>query len=287
MKQNLHTHTTYCDGNSTPEEIVQSAIENGFESIGFSGHAHAGWADYSMTREATKKYREDIISLRDKYADQIRIYLGIEQDFFSDAIDYPWDFIIGSVHCVLVNDVFIPVDESREDFVAAVTQYYEGHVYEFLADYYRSVARLPQVTSCDVIGHFDLVSKFNEDGSLFDPGHPKYVEAWTSALDKIFASAAVGSLFTGYQRNGASITGAPIFEINTGAMSRGYRKAPYPAADQLRAICARGGRIMISSDSHDASTLDAYFEEAADLAKEAGFTEQTVLTDEGFISVPL
>ena len=88
-------------------------------------------------------------------------------------------------------------------------------------------------------------------------------------------------------RNGASITGAPIFEINTGAMSRGYRKAPYPASDILRAICMRGGRIMINSDSHEKTTQDAFFYLSADLAKEAGFTEQTVLTDEGFISIPL
>lgn len=287
-KQNLHTHTVYCDGKNTPEEIIKEAIAAGFDSIGFSGHAYTGCDEsYCMSREETKKYREEIISLRKKYADRIKIYLGIEQDAFSDPIDYPWDYIIGSVHYVLVNDIFIPVDDSREELVKNILQYYEGHVYEFLADYYQMVARIPQITGCDIIGHFDLNSKFNEGGTLFDPGHPKYIEAWTNALNKIFTSACMGSLFTSAQRNGASITGAPIFEINTGAMSRGYRKAPYPASDILRAICMRGGRIMINSDSHEKTTQDASFDLAADLAREAGFTEQTVLTDEGFISIPL
>ncbi len=38
MLANYHTHTTYCDGKNTPEEIVLCAIEKGFTSIGFSGH---------------------------------------------------------------------------------------------------------------------------------------------------------------------------------------------------------------------------------------------------------
>ena len=37
-KQNLHTHSSYCDGKDTPEELVLYAINSGFSSIGFSGH---------------------------------------------------------------------------------------------------------------------------------------------------------------------------------------------------------------------------------------------------------
>ena len=39
-----------------------------------------------------------------------------------------------------------------------------------------------------------------------------------------------------------------IVEINTGAMSRGYRSAPYPDAVLLRDLHDLGGRITISSD---------------------------------------
>ena len=37
--QNLHTHTTYCDGINTPEQIILTAIDKGFGAIGFSGHS--------------------------------------------------------------------------------------------------------------------------------------------------------------------------------------------------------------------------------------------------------
>ena len=40
MKGNLHTHTTYCDGNNSPEEMVLDAISAGFNVLGFSGHSY-------------------------------------------------------------------------------------------------------------------------------------------------------------------------------------------------------------------------------------------------------
>ena len=45
MLSNLHTHSTFCDGVNTPEEIVKSAVERGFSSVGFSGH---GYTDFDL-----------------------------------------------------------------------------------------------------------------------------------------------------------------------------------------------------------------------------------------------
>ena len=57
----IHTHTTYCDGKSTPEEMVKKAIEKGFESIGISGHGYMDFdVSYCMTLEDTKKYVNEI-----------------------------------------------------------------------------------------------------------------------------------------------------------------------------------------------------------------------------------
>ena len=288
ITKDLHTHTVYCDGRDTPESMILSAIEKGLDTIGISGHSYTFFdTSYCMKKEDIPRYVAELRYLRAKYYDKIHVLCGVEQDYYSDFPTDMFDYSIGSVHYLKLKDEYVPVDESPEILRNAAEKYFCGDVCALCEEYYKTVADVVRKTACDIIGHFDLVSKFNDDGTLFDPGHPKYVEAWTNALNKIFSSAAVGSLFTSAQRNGASITGAPLFEINTGAMSRGYRTAPYPAADILRAICMRGGRIIITSDSHDASTQDACFEEAADLARETGFTEQTVLTDEGFISIPL
>ena len=38
-----HTHTTFCDGKDSPEELVLEAIRLGCPEIGFSGHAHTAF----------------------------------------------------------------------------------------------------------------------------------------------------------------------------------------------------------------------------------------------------
>ena len=76
---------------------------------------------------------------------------------------------------------------------------------------------------------------------LFDEEHPRYVRAWQAAAEKLLAS------------------GLP-FEINTGAISRGYRSVPYPAPPILRYLGQRGARFLLSSDSHAPGTLCFGFE---------------------------
>ena len=40
MIANFHTHSSFCDGKNTPEEIILAAIDKGFYAIGFSGHGY-------------------------------------------------------------------------------------------------------------------------------------------------------------------------------------------------------------------------------------------------------
>ena len=55
MLCNYHTHTIYCDGNNTPEEVVVAAIQKGFYSIGFSGHAYTSY-DLRYCMKDTSSY---------------------------------------------------------------------------------------------------------------------------------------------------------------------------------------------------------------------------------------
>ena len=40
IKSDFHTHTTYCDGENSIKEMIDYAVSNGMESIGFSGNYH-------------------------------------------------------------------------------------------------------------------------------------------------------------------------------------------------------------------------------------------------------
>lgn len=156
------------------------------------------------------------------------------------------------------------MDHTAEITRRAILEHFGGDPCAYAEAYYHRVAEIPEKTGCQIAGHFDLLTKFNEQGRLFDEEHPRYVSAAMDALEVLLRRDM-------------------IFEINTGAMSRGYRSVPYPALFLLRAIRERGGRICITSDSHSAETITHGFAQAAELARACGFRESWVLTQSGFV----
>ena len=81
---NFHTHTSFCDGKDSAEELVLRAIELGCSEIGFSGHSFVEFdKECCMSITGCEEYKKEIIALREKYADKIKILLGVEQDIYS------------------------------------------------------------------------------------------------------------------------------------------------------------------------------------------------------------
>ena len=169
---NFHTHTCLCDGKDTPEELVLRALELGCPALGFSGHSYAPYDEgYCMSVAQTAEYKAEIRRLQQKYTGRICIYMGIEQDFYSEAFTEEYDYVIGSVHYLRKNGAYLPVDASEAQQAQAVQDYYGGDWYAFAEDYYRTVAQVRERTGCRIVGHFDLVTKFNE-GDCSPPATP-------------------------------------------------------------------------------------------------------------------
>lgn len=237
-----HVHTAFCDGKNTPEEMVEAALAQGMTAIGFSGHSHTGFDEsWCMSQAGTAAYRAEIARLKAAYAGRIRVLCGVEQDYFSDASTADYDYVIGGVHYVQLGGEYVPVDESAEILRAAAAKHFGGDIYGVAEAYFRTVADVCDKTGCDVIGHFDLIAKFNEGGALFDEAHPRYVVAWQSAADRLLAC------------------GKP-FELNTGAMFRGCRSVPYPAPSMQDYLAARGASFLLSGDAHSTQALRFRFD---------------------------
>lgn len=238
---NLHTHTVYCDGKDTPEELVQRAIDLGFAALGFSGHEYSVHdTDFCMSKEGTRAYIDDILRLREKYKDQLTIYLGIERDYFGEIDEFPYDYIIGSLHYVEKDGVLMTIDYTEEAMCNHVQQYFQGNYRAYVERYYEIIADVAVKTNATIIGHFDLITKFNEGNRYFDEEAEWYREAALKALQKVAESK-------------------PIFEINTGAMARGYRTKPYPAGFILEEIHKIGCPVILNSDCHDKMYLNHEF----------------------------
>ena len=263
VTQNLHTHTTFCDGKNTPAEMAASAAALGMRSLGFSSHAYTPHDEsYCMMLTNYEAYKAELDRLSQVYAGRLRIFTGLEQDYFSAEPTIKTDYIIGSVHYVKKCGEYIPVDETRAHIESAVSRLYGSDIYGFLEDYFALVSDIHNKTGCDIVGHIDLCEKFNADGSLFDRTHPRCIAAYTAAVEKLCAQGC-------------------IFEVNTGAISRGYTRLPYPYRDIMKCIAERSGKITLQSDSHSVDTVNYKLDEMCTYAAEHGFDERYELAENG------
>ena len=249
---NVHAHTALVDGRDTAEEMVRAALARGFHTLGISEHGHADYDDCSMTLEQESAYRAEMRRLKAKYAGRIDLLLGREHDWFSPPNAQGCDYWIESVHYLPAGDGYFSVDWTRPRLEAAIARHYGGDPYALCRDYFRVVCESIEGTQAPILGHIELIMKFNEARDLFDDADPRY-------LGPALACAELAA------RSGR------LIEINTGAIARGYRTQPYPGPAMLRRIRECGGRVLLSSDCHNSDYLDCGFEDAAALAKACGF----------------
>lgn len=264
-RQNLHTHTVYCDGRDTPEELVKEALCLGFDSIGFSGHSYMSWnPDKSLTPEREALYKKDVLALKEKYKGIIDIYLGIEVEMYSLPLSLDeYDYTIGTVHYIKKDGALLPAFRSADVICSFINDYFGGDGMAYVGAFYETAAALGECGPFDIVGHFDLVTKHAERVTLFDTESKKYQNY---ALEALHAVAKTHK----------------IFELNTGAIGRGYRTTPYLAPFLMRELRALGCGLVISSDCHDKQNLAVYYPEAVEYAKAFGFTELFTLTKNGF-----
>ena len=268
---NLHTHTLYCDGNNSAEEYIKRAIELGFISIGFSGHSYISGTlgeDWGMSEEGTLEYIKELKGLREKYKGDIEVYIGLETDYYSGykkdiKAKLSLDYTLGSVH-LIKNDTtgeYYSIDSSPEITEEGIKAF--GGVRNYIKKYYETLLKMIEEQEPDIIGHIDLVKKFNSDNRYFDETEEWYISLIDEALDKIKSSNS-------------------IIEVNTGAMSRGWTNFPYPSKFILKLILEKNIPITLNSDVHSVENLDYYFDESMEVIKETGFKKIKILKKSEF-----
>ena len=256
MKANYHTHTTWCDGKDAPRRVVEAAIEKGFDEIGFSSHAMLPQddVDWVLTPEKAPRYAAEIRALADEFRGRIRVRLGVEADYVPGGArpDYAVyaaiapEYIIGSVHFVAAPDgALVPVDHAPDLLAAGIREHFGGRAEAFVRAYFAQQREMVASFDFDVVGHLDLVRKFNAKHPYFDEGSGWYRDELERTADAVAASGKVA-------------------EVNTGAISRGWLDDAYPSADFRARLRARGVRFVLSADAHVADAIDCAFDRFGD-----------------------
>lgn len=266
----VHTHTTLCDGRDTPEAMAAAACALGIRHLGFSCHSHTPSpydAGYVLPADMAD-YRRQVLALREQYAGRMEIILGLEWDSQADVSPEGFDYWIGSVHYQKSPaGVYYAADWSAEQFAACRDELFGGDPLAVTEGYFAEVARVAALGPT-ILGHLDLIAKFNAGNTLFDEDAPRYRTAALEALHAVDPAAT-------------------LLEINTGGMARGYRSVPYPALFLLKEWHSMGGRIILTADAHTTSGLLYAYDQAADLARAAGFSSAAALTLGGIVEYAL
>ncbi|MGN0707812.1 MAG: histidinol-phosphatase [Faecalibacterium sp.] len=93
---NYHTHTPRCQhAEGSEEEYIRSALKQGYQVLGFSDHTPWNYSAMSpqarhirMDAQELEDYISTLKSLREAYAGQLRLHIGLEAEYFPEAL--PW-----------------------------------------------------------------------------------------------------------------------------------------------------------------------------------------------------
>lgn len=245
-----HMHTPLCGhAEGEPAQYVQQAIKVGLKEIGFSDHApllsHKD-PTITMDRSQLPVYQHMVESVRKEFEDAIIVRVGIEADFLPGYEDqtkqllaqYPYDYVIGSVHFIA---------EWGFDDPIQLKEWNKKDVNIVYRQYYKLLRKSALSRMFDILGHVDLVKKFN-----FLPTQNMLPEIEENA--RIFKKTGV------------------VVEINSSGLRKPIKEI-YPSPEHLKIYCQAGVPITFGSDAHDPSDVGRDFDQARQLATSAGYKE--------------
>ena len=271
---NVHVHSRWCDGLNTITEMTEAAIRLGFSDIGFSSHSAVSFDPEFHGISCYEGYREEIYTLNERYAGQINLLCGIEQDMLSEIDRSLFDYIILSAHYFRPKDGRIDtIDSSPEQLEATFRERFGGNGIDMAEDNFSFIADEVKKRKPDIVGHYDVITKFNKNMRFFDETGKAYQDTALAYLDEIIDCTA------GY---------GGMIEINTSGMR--YKETGYPYAGtpfMLKRMLERKARVIITADSHETVYLNYKYDEAAELLRANGFKTMTVLKDRKFQDIPV
>lgn len=249
MRIDIHNHTTLCNhATGTTEEYIKRAIELKIDIFGFSEHAPMNFDQhYRLKLEDKKFYENDVLSLREKYKQDIKILLGYEVDYLKgdyildEVLNSKVDYLIGSVH--FINDGW---GFDNPEFIG---QYKSKNIDTIWEDYFEAITDMAKSNKFDIVGHLDLIKVFK-----FLP-------------QKDIKSIANKAL---KQIKKANMT----IEIN----SAGFRKPigeQYPSKELLELCYELDIPITFSSDAHSVEQVGLNYEKVTEIAKKIGYSKCT------------
>ena len=271
---NYHSHTHFSDGKGEPELYVESAIKNGLYAYGFSCHSpvpfDSGW---NMKYEKLAAYINEIKLLKEKYKNEIKLFLGMEVDYIKNLSgikqyeNIGLDYTIGGVHFLgqFENGRFWDFDGGKPWFTKGLNELFDGDIKKLVTFYYQQIVDMAIEEKPDIIAHFDLIKKYNKGSYFFSENEDWYKKIALEALEKIAKTDS-------------------IIEINTRGILKKLNEEFYPSNFILKRCEELSIPICLSADTHHPDDVKAFLPEAMELLKSIGFKEVRYFDENGWVA---
>jgi histidinol-phosphatase (PHP family) len=258
---NYHSHSTFCDGRCSMEELVHFAIAKGVKKFGFSSHAPLPFDTFwNMKADDLPEYKAEFHRLKRKYTGQIELYLGLEIDYIPECFDarqafYPTDdldYLIGSIHYIdaLPCGGFMSIDGNFSVFQQGLDTMYGGDIWAVVKRYFEASRDMVEKGGFQIVGHVDKVAMNASRCIGFDSHNPRFVNL-------------IGDLFSLIRSKGL------IVEINTKSLME--KGITYPGQHYFPLLNELGIPVTVNSDCHYPTNVIDGIVIATKALKDAGF----------------
>ncbi|MBR2273691.1 MAG: PHP domain-containing protein [Alphaproteobacteria bacterium] len=269
----LHTHNNelHFDGRYSAQEMITTAQQKGFTTIGVSNHMimHPNLTPY-LSREpmffdnfekaeaAYQRHIEILQNLKTKF--KIDIKVGFEVDFFQDP---RWRNYFEKMLTRL------PVD-----YLISGSHFLKNKDESFICNIFHLKYLNPQPDSQTIheltINHYENIIAAIESGYFSFIAHLDYCTIFGLGEDKRYDEYKYRILESLKKHNHP-------FEINTGGYDRIGR--PHPAEWMIKEMANNGGKVpvLISDDAHYTEKIGRYFPEVEKMLADMGYTNRFTL----------
>lgn len=125
---NYHTHTKRCrHARGEDREYVENAIKIGIKELGFSDHAPYVFdgnydSGYRMFLDQAEEYKSSVLSLKEEFKNDIKIYYGFELEYYKDSFKRELEYLKGFNYDYLILGQHFVGGEPYGTYVAYINE---------------------------------------------------------------------------------------------------------------------------------------------------------------------
>jgi histidinol-phosphatase (PHP family) len=272
MKTCFHTHSNFSDGKVSVDQIIQAAIDHGFERVALTDHGPVPFPSaWNMPYDKISSYLSELDKAKEKFSNKITVLKGFEADYLPGLKQITFlrqfgvDVIVGSVHYVgkFPDGTAFNIDKSSDVFTRGLKEIYNDDIQRFARDYYTLVCQMLVEDKPDIVAHLTLLEKYNKRlGGIINTEEKWYRDLVKMSLHFIKISNSV-------------------MEINARSYYRGLADEFVPDLWTVKEARKLGIEITIDGDVHSPDDFGKYWQDAVDFVHAAGYDHVTIFGENG------